>query len=272
MNFRQRFLEVTRKKNSLLCVGLDPVWKRMPQAVKSRPEPFFDFCVAIINSTQQMASAFKLNLAFFEAEGSRGWRVLEKLMDVFPPDILRIADAKRADIGTSSEMYAKAILECLDFDAVTVNPYLGQDAVEPFLNWSEKGAIILCLTSNPGAQDFQYFSDGRQPLYMEVLNKVKSWNTRQNCAIVAGATHVAELSAIRKAAPDLPLLVPGLGAQGGDLEAAVLGGTDSAGEMAIFNFSRSIIYCSSGDDFAEAAAREAEYIKETINKVRKTKR
>ncbi|MFQ5822695.1 MAG: orotidine-5'-phosphate decarboxylase [bacterium] len=271
MNFLERFLHITKKQNSLLCVGLDPDIHRIPKIVTFDPEPLFKFCAEIITSTKHAAAAFKLNFAFFEAEGSKGWSVLEKLVELIPTTTLKIADAKRGDIGSSSEMYAAAILERLGFDAVTVNPYLGRDSIEPFLHWPEKGAFILCLTSNPGSKDFQYFSDGSKTLFTKVLEQAKIWNNRQNCGLVVGATHPKELQTLREVAPNLPFLIPGLGVQGGDLKAAVMHGTDEFGQMALFNTSRSIIYKSCGSDFAEAAQREAELLRDKINKIRKSK-
>lgn len=272
MNFAQRLNQITQQKNSLLCVGLDPDLGRIPESIKSDADPLFKFCSEIIASTKSAAAAFKLNFAFFEAAGSKGWAALEKLVDMIPMDILKIADAKRGDIGSSSEKYARAILERLGFDAITVNPLLGNDSVEPFLQWPEKGAFILCLTSNAGARDLQYFSNGRQPLYAKIIEHVHCWNrARQNCGLVVGATKAAELQTIRSAALTLPFLIPGVGAQGGDLEAAVLHGTDAAGQLALITASRSIIYKSSSSDFADAAGREAEALRDKINQIRSAK-
>lgn len=272
MNFSQHFLSCTRQQNSLLCVGLDPDPQRFSQKIKNDSDPLFKFCAAIIDCTKHAAAAFKFNFAFFEAEGSRGYEALEKLRQLIPSNVMTIADAKRGDIGSSSEMYARAILQRLNFDAVTVTPYMGKDSVAPFLQWPEKGAFILCLTSNPGARDFQYFSDGQKNLYEKVLENVTDWNGNQNCGLVVGATQPGELQGIRHAAPNLPFLIPGVGAQGGDLASAVRNGTDEAGEMALINVSRGIIYKSNGDDFAEAAGREAERLREQINEIVKSKR
>ncbi|MFQ5640008.1 MAG: orotidine-5'-phosphate decarboxylase [bacterium] len=269
MNFRNRLLEITEKQNSLLCVGLDPDVQKMPDIIKSDTDPLFSFCSEIMKSTKDAAAAFKLNFAFFEAEGSKGWAALERLMEIMPENVLTIADAKRGDIGNTSEKYARAIFEKLGFDAVTVNPYLGRDSVEPFLQWPEKGAFVLCLTSNPGNRDFQYFGDGAKPLYSEVLEKVHRWNAKNNCGVVVGATRPQELQNIRNAAPDLPFLIPGIGTQGGDLKESVQNGTDASGNLALFNVSRGIIYKSSGSDFAEAARLEAETLRDRINEVRK---
>ncbi|TDI92067.1 MAG: orotidine-5'-phosphate decarboxylase [Caldithrix sp.] len=273
MNFYQRFQQITREQNSLLCVGLDPDMRRLPESIKSDPDPLFKFCAEIIESTKHVAAAFKPNFAFFEAHGSKGWAALEKLVDLIPDNIMKLADAKRADIGSTSEMYARAIFEKLSFDAVTVNPYLGRDSVEPFLQWPEKGAFILGITSNPGSKDFQHLQVGSEPVYKIVIRQVtENWNTQNNCGLVVGATHPEELAEVRKLAPGIPFLIPGIGAQGGDLEQSVLNGTDESGGLALFNSSRGIIYKSSGSDFAEAAGREAELLNKQINEIRKDKR
>lgn len=272
MNFNRRFKQITQTQNSLLCVGLDPDMHRLPESIKSAPDPLFKFCAEIIGSTKHAAAAFKPNFAFFEAQGSKGWAALEKIVEMIPQNIIKLADAKRADIGSTSEMYARAICEKLGFDAVTVNPYLGSDSVEPFLQWPEKGAFILGITSNPGCKDFQHLPAGSGPLYKTVIRQVtENWNNQENCGLVVGATHSEELAEVRKLAPEIPFLIPGIGAQGGDLEQSVLNGTDQSGGLALFNASRSIIYKSGGSDFAEAAGREAELLKNQINETRSRK-
>ncbi|NIR47006.1 orotidine-5'-phosphate decarboxylase [candidate division KSB1 bacterium] len=273
MNFTQRLSQIIREQDSLLCIGLDPDIRRIPAKMANSADPLYNFCSEIIERTLHTAAAYKLNLAFFESEGSKGWAALEKLIQIIPDTVLTIADAKRGDIGTSSEMYARAILDKLNFDAVTVNPYMGKDSVEPFLRQSDKGAFVLCLTSNPGNRDFQYFrdGDGAKTLHSHVAKTVLGWNQNENCGLVVGATQPEELQSIRKAAPELPFLIPGVGTQGGDLKAAVLNGTDASGGLALFNVSRGIIYKSSERDFAEAAKREAETLRDQINEFRKMK-
>lgn len=268
MTFRQKLSTIIAQKDSLLSVGLDPRPERLPAVLQKEPDPLLKFCQEIVAGTAGSAAAFKINFAFFEVDGARGWAGLEKLVTTLPSDVVTIADAKRGDIASSAEMYARGILQRLGFDAVTVNPYLGGDGVQPFLQWEEKGAFVLCLTSNPGAQDFQYISDGADPLYLKVAAQVRTWNARGNCGLVVGATRPDELRRVRTAAPDLPLLIPGLGAQGGDLREAVLQGT-ARGGLALFNASRSILYKSSGINFAEAAAEEAERLRKAINEVRR---
>lgn len=266
MDFRERVQKVITQKHSLLCVGLDPEVRKLPESLQSQPDALFVFCQHIMEQTAAAAAAFKFNFAFFEAAGAEGWRVLERLMERAPADILTIADAKRGDIGNSSRLYATAILDRLGFDAVTVNPYMGHDSVEAFLQWPEKGAFVLGLTSNPGSHDFQRLQAGTEPLFEKVVRAVQSWNAQKNCGLVVGATHPEELARVRALAPGLPFLIPGIGAQGGDVSEAVRAGTDASGGMALFNASRSIIYKSSGEDFAEAAGREAERLRDEINK------
>ncbi len=272
MNFKERFQQITQNQNSLLCVGLDPDIQRLPESIKSDPDPLFKFCAEIIESTKHVAAAFKPNFAFFEAHGSKGLAALEKIVALIPDNTIKLADAKRADIGSTSEMYARAIFEHLGFDAVTVNPYLGSDAVEPFLQWPEKGAIILGITSNPGSKDFQHLQVDSEPVYKTVIRQVtENWNSKNNCGLVVGATHPRELAEVRKLAPEIPFLIPGIGAQGGDLQQSVLNGTDESGGLALFNSSRGIIYKSGGRDFAEAAGQEAELLNKQINEMRKQK-
>lgn len=262
MSFNQNVQDVIQKKNSLLCVGLDSVVEKMPRSIQKSDDPLFTFNKAIIDATLEYAAAFKINLAFYEAYGLQGWQALEKTVNYIPKDVITIADAKRGDIGNTAAMYARAILEELGADCITVNPYMGFDSAEPFLKNPEKGVFFLCLTSNPGSQDFQHFSDGSRELYQKVAETVNQWNTRNNCGLVVGATHPQELAGVREIAPALPYLIPGIGAQGGDLENSVKNGTNAAGSMALFNSSRAILYASQQKDFAQAAAQAA---KDTFN-------
>ncbi|MFQ5650222.1 MAG: orotidine-5'-phosphate decarboxylase [bacterium] len=271
MVFVDRLTKVTSSQNSLLCVGLDPDLKRLPRCMRSDANPLFKFCSEIIASTNDLVASYKLNFAFFEAEGLNGWSALEKLMHIIPPSILTIADAKRADIGNSSLKYAESILQRLNFDAVTVSPYMGEDSVRPFLQWPEKGAFILALTSNPGCRNFQHLQINARPLYKKVVKETLKWNTRNNCGVVVGATHPDELDNIRNLAPNLPFLIPGVGAQGGHLQEAVKYGTDRAGGLALISSSRGVIYKSNGTDFAEAARQEAEFLNKRINQYREEK-
>jgi orotidine-5'-phosphate decarboxylase len=269
MRFNDRIRELIREKKSLVCVGLDTVPEKIPSSVRGG-DRVFEFNKAVIEATSGSALAFKPNLAFYEALGTEGWDILRRTVAAMPGDVLKIGDAKRGDIGSTAGQYAKALFN-LGFDAVTVNPYMGFDAVVPFISDESRGAFILCLTSNSSAADFQYLSSGGRTLYQLVAEKAVQWNTNGNCGLVAGATKADELKDIRSIAKELCLLIPGVGAQGGDLEASVLGGTDGKGEMAVINASRSILYASSGPDFAEAAGREAAIMKDKINAARMKK-
>lgn len=265
MNFNQRLLEVCRQKKSLVCIGLDIDLNKVPEFILHKAEPLEYFGKAIIDATIEFAAAYKLNTAFFEAYGVFGWKAMTNLVSYLPNNVIKIADGKRGDIGNTSSMYARAFFEDLSFDAMTVNPYLGYDGIEPFIKNKEKGIFVLCHTTNKGAEDFQKFSDGNKKLFERVAEKVNQWNQNQNCGLVVGATYPAELQHIRTLAPDLPFLVPGLGAQGGDFDLAIQYATNELGEGAIFNFSRSIIYSSGNEDFAKKAGEQAKKMQEEIN-------
>ncbi|MBN2414397.1 orotidine-5'-phosphate decarboxylase [bacterium] len=267
MTANETITRIIREKDSLICVGLDVRPDRIPERIMAMPDPIFAFNKRIIDATADLVLAYKPNLAYYEALGTEGWDLLKRTVDYIPDGVITIGDAKRGDIGTTAEHYARALFD-LGFDMVTVNPYLGIDSVRPFIEDETRGVFVLCLTSNKSSRDFQYLSADGRPLYLHVAETVSRWNERGNCGLVAGATHPGELTAIREAAPDLPFLIPGIGAQGGDLEAAVREGTDTRGEAAVINSSRGIIYASSGDDFADAARRETEKLREAVNRVR----
>ncbi|MBN1466230.1 orotidine-5'-phosphate decarboxylase [candidate division KSB1 bacterium] len=268
MNFHDKVQQIIAIKNSLLCVGLDSDIEKMPRALRASKNPLFDFNRAIIDATADYAAAFKVNLAFYEAHGVGGWQALHDTFSYLPSDVLKIADAKRGDIGNTAVMYARTVFDVLGADCVTVNPYMGFDSIEPFLMDETRGAFIICLTSNPGSHDFQYFSNGEQRLYERVAGMVNSWNRRKNCGLVVGATHADELAAVRRISPELPFLIPGIGAQGGDLVAAVRNGADAAGSLALFNSSRAIIYASGDDDFAQQAKEAAQATMMQLNEAR----
>ncbi len=267
MNFVDKLLQAGRKNNSLVCIGLDPDPKLMPEKIG-----VYEFNKAIIESTFDLVCAFKPNLAFYEAMGDEGMEALKKTVKCIPSHIPVIADAKRGDIGNTSKAYAKALFEIYGFDAATVNPYLGFDSIEPFLQYEEKGSIILCRTSNTGGKDFQSLRcetpKGLRYLYEIVAEKAAEWNTRGNVGIVVGATYPDELKTIRCQHPDLPILIPGIGAQGGDVAAAVKNGVSPQGDRAIINSSRQIIYASKSSDFAEAARKAAVNLRDQINMYR----
>jgi orotidine-5'-phosphate decarboxylase len=266
MNFSDKLLQAVQRNNSLLCLGLDPDPQLMPQV------GIFEFNKAIIDATSDIVCAYKPNLAFYEALGIKGLTTLQKTIKYIPGNIPVIGDAKRSDIGHTARAYAKALFETLGFDAATVNPYLGYDSIEPFISYLDKAIFILCRTSNPGALDFQaasYWSgragDEPQPLFKLVAQKAKEWNKNNNIGLVVGATYPQELKEIRQLCPEMTLLIPGIGAQGGDLNSAVCYGLDAKGEKAILSSSRQILYASRGSDFAQAARRAAEELRRQIN-------
>jgi orotidine-5'-phosphate decarboxylase len=251
-----RLFELIRLKESFLCVGLDTDPEKLPACLQGEKDPVTTFNRAIIEATAPYAVAYKPNTAFFEAMGTEGWELLRKTSELLPPDTFRIADAKRGDIGNTSNRYAKAFFEAMDFDGVTVAPYMGRDSVEPFLGHPGRWAIVLALTSNPGSADFQLTESVGEAMFERVLRISSTWGTADNTMYVVGATRAEHLSKVRQIVPEHFLLVPGVGAQGGSLgEVAERGMNQRCGLLV--NASRSIIYASSGDDFAQAAAREA---------------
>jgi len=252
MTFRDKLAEAGRRNQSLLCVGLDPD----PSLLKGKP--VVTFLQAIVEATQDLVCTYKPNLAFFEALGAGGMQALLEALRGVPAHVPIIADAKRGDIGNTARFYARALFEVYDFDAATVNPYLGHDSVEPFLAYEERGVFLLCRTSNPGAEDLQSLrlTDGR-PLFEAVAELANEWNTRGNLGLVVGATWPEELERIRAICPDLPILLPGVGPQGADLAQALRAGLDAQGGGGIVSSSRQVLYAASGDDFARAARRAA---------------
>lgn len=248
-----------KKKQSFLCVGLDVDLEKIPEFLLKEEDPIFSFNKAIIDATHQYAVAYKPNTAFYEAYGLKGWKSLEKTINYLNenyPEIFTIADAKRGDIGNTSSRYAKAFFEDLGFDSVTVAPYMGKDSVEPFLAFENKHTIMLALTSNEGAFDFQTKLVGEKELYKQVLKTSKKWRNSENLMYVVGATKAEFFADIRKIIPHSFLLVPGVGAQGGSLkEVCKYGLTENIGLLV--NSSRGIIYASKDTDFAKAAAQEA---------------
>lgn len=268
MNFSKTLHAVQQATNSLVCVGLDSDLTKIPKHLLRFDNPILEFNKCIIEATRDLVCAYKLNLAFYEALGEIGWRTVKETLAVIPSPIITIGDAKRGDIGNTAEMYAKSLFDDFGFSAVTVNPFMGFDAVEPFMRDERRGVFILALTSNPGAKDFEYVKVKEKPLYEHIIGKVKRWNTKGNCGLVIGATRPKELQRVRTLVPDMPLLIPGVGAQGGDLKAAVRFGCDKNGGMAIINSSRGIIYASSGEDFADAARAAAMKLRDAMNVIR----
>ena len=266
--FSERLEQASETAKSLVCVGLDPDPARMPIS------DVFKFNQAIVNATAGLVCAYKPNLAFYEAMGLPGLQDLQKTIAHIrsaAPEAIIIGDAKRGDIGPSAQAYAKAMFEVWGFDAITINAWGGQDTVSPFLEDPDKGVFVWCRGSNPGSADFQdvqiVTQKGTMPLYRNMALACREWDTQGNLGLVVGATVPEQLREVRAACPAMPLLIPGVGAQGGDLEAAVRLGADSRGRAALINSSRGIIYASGGADFAEAAAREADKLRQSINQV-----
>jgi len=270
MNFTRRLRVIQQVNKSLVCVGLDTDPGKIPVVLRSHEEPVVEFNRRIIEATKDLVCAYKLNLAFYESAGEGGWSILHKTLSFIPGGVIAIGDAKRGDIGNTAEMYARALLIDQRFGATTVNPYMGFDSVEPFIRNPEQGAFILTVTSNPGAKDFQYLKAGRRPLYEHVIRKAVKWNRKKNCGLVVGATRPGEMQRVRTLAPDMPILIPGVGAQGGDLERAVRYGCDRKGYLAIINSSRGIIYASQDADFADAARTATLKLRDEINRHRST--
>ncbi len=256
--------EIFRKK-SFLCVGLDTEPARLPLHLQGRPDAIFEFNRQIIDATRDLCVAYKPNLAFYEALGSAGWQAFERTVEYIGKQHFIIADAKRGDIGNTSRLYASAFFERLGCDAVTVAPYMGEDSVAPFLDFPGKWAIVLALTSNKGSADFQQhrLENGGEQVWENVLQTVQHWGTPENLMFVVGATHPEAFARVRALVPDHFLLVPGVGAQGGDLAAICRHGLTREGGLLV-NAARSIIYASSGTDFAAAARVEAHRMQEEM--------
>ena len=264
----QQLIEQIKKKRSFLCIGLDVDINKIPQQLLDEEDPIFAFNKAIIDATHHLCVAYKPNTAFYEAYGIKGWKALEKTISYLNknhPEIFTIADAKRGDIGNTSTMYAKAFFEDMAFDSVTVAPYMGKDSVEPFLAFEGKHTILLALTSNQGAFDFQTKTVDGLELYKQVLKTSKTWNNSENLMYVVGATKAEYLAEIRQIIPDSFLLVPGVGAQGGNLQDVCKYGMNKDVGLLI-NSSRGIIYASKDENFAQAAAQKASELQEQMKK------
>ncbi len=258
---RQQLFENIQKKESFLCVGLDTDIKKIPQHLLSSEDPIFEFNKQIIDATHEYAVAYKPNTAFYEAHGSKGWESLQKTLEYIPEDIFTIADAKRADIGNTSSMYARAFFENMNFDSVTVAPYMGSDSVKPFLEFDNKWVILLAATSNPGGLDFQHLQVGTDgdKLYEQVIKESSNWGSADNLMYVVGATRPEALADIRKLVPEHFLLIPGVGAQGGDLHAVCKYGLNNQCGLLV-NSSRGIIYSDSTESFGSAAGVQAKKV------------
>ncbi|HKR03157.1 MAG TPA: orotidine-5'-phosphate decarboxylase, partial [Bacteroidia bacterium] len=272
---RAELFNQIKKKKSYLCVGLDADLEKIPKHLLKTDDPVFEFNKQIIDATKDFCLAYKPNIAFYECLGVKGWQSLEKTLNYIPEDIFTIADAKRGDIGNTSKMYAKTFFEKYDFDAITVTPYMGSDSVKPFLEYKNKWAIVLALTSNEGAQDFQKSEVipiviGKEPevrqLFEKVLHTSQNWGTNENMMYVIGATQSEMFKQVRKIVPDHFLLVPGVGAQGGDLKEVSKHGMNKECGLLV-NVSRNIIYAGNGENFAEKAKEEAIKIQSEMNRL-----
>ena len=271
-SFIPQLQQVWQTNHSLLCVGLDPSPEKLPTHLRDKPieQAFYEFCVGIIDATAPYVCAIKPQIAYFAAH--RAESVLEDIIRHAKdkhPQIPVILDAKRGDIGSTAEQYAIEAFERYQADAVTVNPYMGFDSVQPYLAYADKGVIILCRTSNPGGSDLQFLKVDSQPLYQIVAHKVANeWNRNGQCALVVGATFPNEIAQVRAIVGDMPLLIPGIGAQGGDLAATMQAGQTANGSGVIINSSRAIIYASAGEDYTQAAQKIARETQEAINALR----
>jgi orotidine-5'-phosphate decarboxylase len=265
---RLELFEQIKKKNSYLCVGLDTDLEKIPAHLQSAKDPIFEFNKQIIDATHDLCVAYKPNIAFYEALGPAGWESLQKTIDYIPNNCFTIADAKRGDIGNTSALYAKAFFGQMNFDSITVAPYMGEDSVKPFLKFKDKWVILLAHTSNSGSADFQLIESkitGRK-LFEEVIIKSQQWATPDQLMYVVGATRADKIAEIRKLAPEHFFLVPGIGAQGGDLAEVSRYGLNKQCGLLV-NSARAIIYASPGKDFAEAAKREATIVRDEMTKL-----
>ena len=273
MNFINKLGAAIARNDSLLCVGLDPDIAKFPAELQGRPDAIFDFCKAIIDATADTACAFKPQIAYFAALAAEDQlqAVCDYLRSAYP-HLPIVLDAKRGDIGATAEQYAREAYERYGADAVTVNPYMGFDSVEHYLQWQDRGVIVLCRTSNPGGSDLQFLQVDGQPLYQHVARLVaERWNRNGQCGLVVGATFPQEIAQVRALVGDMPLLVPGIGAQGGDIEATVHAGQTADGTGMMINSSRAILYAkpAGGEGFADAAARVARETRDAINAFRR---
>ena len=273
MKFTDKLAAAIKANDSLLCVGLDPDMQRFPEDLRGRSDAIFNFCKAIIDATAATACAFKPQIAYFAAMAAEDQ--LQAICDYLKsqyPQIPIVLDAKRGDIGATAEQYAREAFERYGADAVTVNPYMGFDSVEPYLEWQDRGVIVLCRTSNPGGSDLQFLNVDGRPLYQHVAHLVASkWNRHGQCGLVVGATFPRELAEVRAIVGDMPLLVPGIGAQGGDIKATVEAGQTADGTGMMINSSRAILYAppQGGEDFTIAAARAARETRDAVNQFRR---
>lgn len=272
MTFLQKLSSAWTTNNSLLCVGLDPDVKKFPTELADQPDAIYAFCKAIVDATADLACSFKPQIAYFAAlRAEDQLEAICRYIKTTYPTIPIILDAKRGDIGATAEQYAREAFERYDADAVTVNPYMGFDSVAPYLEWKDRGAIVLCRTSNAGGSDLQFLDVGGKPLYQHVAQLVADkWNTNGQCSLVVGATFPNEIAQVRALIGDMPLLIPGVGAQGGDVESTVRAGRTASGTGMMINSSRAILYAKPNSDetYAQAARRVALETRDAINQFR----
>ena len=269
MSALKELQQIQADNKSIICLGLDLDPKRMPSEYSKNVKGMFEFAVRIIETTKDIVCAYKPNIAFYESIGAEGLSLLKLIVERVPDEIPVIVDGKRGDIGNTAAHYADAMFKQLKANWVTLNPYMGYDSLRPFIEHKDKGVFILCLTSNPGSKDLQILNVGGKPLYEVVAEKVAYWNKERNCGLVVGATNPEQLKELRVIAGDMPLLIPGVGAQGGSLEKAATYGTADFTKTALINVSRSVLYASRGDDFAERARAELIKLNQIVDSVRK---
>lgn len=252
----------------MICLGLDLDPRKMPTEFGGTLKGMFEYAKKIIEATSDQVCAYKPNLAFYESHGPEGLSLLKLIRDRIPENVPVILDGKRNDIGNTAMQYAHALFDVFRADWITVNPYMGHDSMRPFIERRDKGVFVLCLTSNPGSKDFQQLPVEGRPLYEHVVQKVSYWNKDNNCGLVVGATHPEQLKQIRDLAGDMPILIPGVGAQGGSLEEAILAGSDHFRKPALINVSRAVLYASEGPDFAQRARQELMQMNAVVTKLR----
>ncbi|MGH2351145.1 MAG: orotidine-5'-phosphate decarboxylase [Chloroflexota bacterium] len=268
--FKERLARAMARNDSLLCVGLDPEVGKLPAPLRNRPpaEAVVAFNRRIIEATADLVACYKPNLAFYEALGPAGLEALRETLALIPEEVLTIGDAKRGDIANTMRLYAQALFDVYGFDAVTASPYLGRDALEPLLCRTDRGVFVLCRTSNPGTAEITNLQVEGQPLFVRIAERVQAWNENGNTGLVVGATYPRDLATVREVCPDLPVLLPGVGAQHGALEDSVAAGLDGDRAGLLVVAARQVLYASSGDDFPQAARRVAQEVRARINRVR----
>ena len=270
MSFKEKLRRATSRNNSLVCVGLDTDPTKLPAAVRDQDDPVLYFNQQIIDATADLVCCYKPNFAFYGALGAGGFTTLARTIEHIADDIPVLIDAKVGDIGNTAELYARKFFDVLSADALTVTPYMGRDCVAPFTAYADRTTFLVCLTSNPGADDFEKQLMGDHPLYEQVIAKAHEWNAADNIGLVVGATQPEHFARVRELAPDIPLLIPGIGAQGGDIESAVKHGQDASGAGILVNSSRGILYASSGNDYAAAARNATLELRDALNAHRKS--